>query len=808
MSDERSPVERPPGRVITFYSYKGGVGRSMAMANIALLLARLGRKVLVIDWDLEAPGLDRYFRPHFVGQPEKPGGLLGLLESAGPEVVPLDYDAYSHGVDVRGFAGFRLLSSGDDQADYARRLAAFSWANFFEEKEGGTWLDRLRERWQLDYEFVLIDSRTGVTDSGGVCTIKLPDQLVFVLTANQQNLDGCKLVIEGIHQARLEDPSDPTRLLIFPLLSRYDGRVETDLADEWLQKCAELFAPVVADWLDKGESQPTADIQSDSQRRDASVTRTAALLRRTKLPHVPRYAFGEELSVLRDSHDDPERLPYYYSAVSQIIVANFHADAELLHGATAAAALATEEVRKSAIEQQKAAEEIALLEREKIESAKRVEELEKMHQQVFEDAARTAKKRAAFRFGMLAAVALLLASASLFFARERFRNQTEFERLTLIVEEVATEYERDKPAPGTSIDPNRLQRAIERVAAEKKLSTDSVRASLKSYAAQVEVAGDASFIAGALSKFTLAARKNETTAWMEKGNSAERESKRRAEKGDSAGAEDKLQEAETAYRRAIALFDPVTQEDDFRTTSANLATIFDNAGRYEEALPIRRSLLAQAKTPDQISDAKFFVAITLQNLKRHAEAEPLLREVLKMDKEGSSKSSLMRNAVSFDLFALGDCLLELGKLTEAEDLLRSWLIHRSTEKTAMFTRPPQAERLAKNLSKIEKSSVTKPIFQQLLFSASSAPTQNERSIAATAVLEIAYKSFLKSQGLSEVQVEQEIKSVKAKLPTIPSEFRAPAEVTKPTLTPSVSRSSEQHKTEDTRTESPSLTPPP
>ena len=48
--------------VITFYSYKGGVGRSMAMANLAVLLARdYGLDVVVVDWDLEAPGLHRFF---------------------------------------------------------------------------------------------------------------------------------------------------------------------------------------------------------------------------------------------------------------------------------------------------------------------------------------------------------------------------------------------------------------------------------------------------------------------------------------------------------------------------------------------------------------------------------------------------------------------------------------------------------------------------------------------------------------------------------------------------------------------------
>lgn len=57
------------GRIITFYSYKGGTGRSMALANIAWILAAAGRRVLTVDWDLEAPGLHRYLHP-FLLDPE------------------------------------------------------------------------------------------------------------------------------------------------------------------------------------------------------------------------------------------------------------------------------------------------------------------------------------------------------------------------------------------------------------------------------------------------------------------------------------------------------------------------------------------------------------------------------------------------------------------------------------------------------------------------------------------------------------------------------------------------------------------
>ena len=47
--------------IYTFYSYKGGVGRSMALANVAECFYLQGLKVLMIDWDLEAPGLEAFF---------------------------------------------------------------------------------------------------------------------------------------------------------------------------------------------------------------------------------------------------------------------------------------------------------------------------------------------------------------------------------------------------------------------------------------------------------------------------------------------------------------------------------------------------------------------------------------------------------------------------------------------------------------------------------------------------------------------------------------------------------------------------
>jgi cellulose biosynthesis protein BcsQ len=57
------------------------------MANIAVLLAKYGKSVLLMDWDLEAPGLDRYFKPYIKTESKSSQGLIHMLAKAAKEAV-------------------------------------------------------------------------------------------------------------------------------------------------------------------------------------------------------------------------------------------------------------------------------------------------------------------------------------------------------------------------------------------------------------------------------------------------------------------------------------------------------------------------------------------------------------------------------------------------------------------------------------------------------------------------------------------------------------------------------------------------
>ena len=81
--------------VFTFYSYKGGVGRSMALLNVGYTLASHGRHVLMVDMDLEAPGISSFLHRNQELTPPvgTPLDILPLLFEAirlGREADPTD----------------------------------------------------------------------------------------------------------------------------------------------------------------------------------------------------------------------------------------------------------------------------------------------------------------------------------------------------------------------------------------------------------------------------------------------------------------------------------------------------------------------------------------------------------------------------------------------------------------------------------------------------------------------------------------------------------------------------------------------
>jgi MinD-like ATPase involved in chromosome partitioning or flagellar assembly len=284
-------------RIVTFYSYKGGVGRSMALANVAVLLARRKLRVLIVDWDLEAPGIEHYFS-YFKSGIEKPG-LLTLLIDAGAR-GDVDYRDYISTISGDGFTLSLLASGRTADNNYSANLERFDWHIFFA-KGGGDFLEATRERWLRDFDVVLVDSRTGLSDSGGICTIQLPDILVGMFTANHQSLYGVRDVIRLAQRARQSLAYDRSQLSIIPLGSRFANDFRE--SKSWLDRTAEAMSEFYTDWLPAW----------------ANVREVTDQL---KIPHVDYFSYGEKLAVVEQGTSDPQGMGFVYDKVSNLLASN------------------------------------------------------------------------------------------------------------------------------------------------------------------------------------------------------------------------------------------------------------------------------------------------------------------------------------------------------------------------------------------------------------------------------------------------------------------------------------------------------
>ncbi|WIX92463.1 tetratricopeptide repeat protein [Amycolatopsis sp. DG1A-15b] len=262
---------------VTFYSYKGGVGRTFCLANVAVQLSPWGYRVLCVDWDLYSPGLHSYFAPWLSGPPAP-----GVVEIIGADTKgPIEWQRSVVHVEIPEVGELSLLSAGRGDADYVTRLRAISWPHLFDKYDLGWRLETLRDEMNLDYDFVLVDSHAGVTEVVDVCTAQLPDILMLCLNPNRQNIDGALDVVRRTMAVRDESPYDKSRLLVVPVLSRLDTRDERARSGEWRQRMAATFDDQYRPWTPKD----VAPID---------------VLDATTVPHLPKWSFGEE--IVQDEH--------------------------------------------------------------------------------------------------------------------------------------------------------------------------------------------------------------------------------------------------------------------------------------------------------------------------------------------------------------------------------------------------------------------------------------------------------------------------------------------------------------------------
>ena len=288
----------PAGRVVTFYSYKGGTGRTMALANVAWLLASNGYKVLTIDWDLESPGLHRYFNPFLTDKKLRNSeGIIDLIrryadamvgaEPAGaPDLKTMaQIHEYAASLDWPFPRGGLLdfVPAGRQDLGYAAAVSTFDWDAFWYRQNGNDLLEALRQDMIRNYDFVLIDSRTGSSDTGGICTVQFPEIVVNCFTLNTQSIDGAVAITGSI---RAQAPE----ITVYPVPTRieYGEKAKLERGRVYSRRNFEPYLPLLS------------DRSSDAYWNSVEV------------PYIPYYAYEETLAVFGDvpQQNGPLLAPY------------------------------------------------------------------------------------------------------------------------------------------------------------------------------------------------------------------------------------------------------------------------------------------------------------------------------------------------------------------------------------------------------------------------------------------------------------------------------------------------------------------
>jgi cellulose biosynthesis protein BcsQ len=306
------------GTIVTFYSYKGGTGRTMGLANTACALAwalPAHERVLMVDWDLEAPGLHRFFPPprrRFAHEPAQglglgsEPGLIDLLEDlarALPDAEPADEMQaernvraalaslnLEHYVGPTEYPQVQLLRAGSDaDGKYSSRVNSFAWEALY--RRAPMIYRLLAEALALLYRWVLVDSRTGVTDISGICTALLPDKLVVVFTPNRQSLSGVRELVARALKYRRES-EDGRALMVYPLPSRIEASLEEQRRD-WRVGNADAgiigFQPVFQELFRECYGLAQCDL--------------TAYFDAVQIQQTPDCAYGEVISVRQDEGD-------------------------------------------------------------------------------------------------------------------------------------------------------------------------------------------------------------------------------------------------------------------------------------------------------------------------------------------------------------------------------------------------------------------------------------------------------------------------------------------------------------------------
>ncbi|NNA66147.1 tyrosine-protein kinase family protein [Pseudomonas gessardii] len=191
--------------VVTFFSYKGGVGRTTSLALTAAYLSRKGKKVFVIDCDFEAPGLINFFNTSQVENFKS--GLVEYLNdreflgSCNIEDYVYEIEkSYSGSGSINLMPAGNIMESNEDLISYLEGLAKIDLQGEGLVKILGNLIDDINLKYNPDV--ILIDSRTGFNNTFGALA-QLSNSIVVLAGDDAQNQPGLEYITKALNEMNI-----------------------------------------------------------------------------------------------------------------------------------------------------------------------------------------------------------------------------------------------------------------------------------------------------------------------------------------------------------------------------------------------------------------------------------------------------------------------------------------------------------------------------------------------------------------------------------------------------------------------------
>ena len=284
--------DAPP--IALFYSFKGGAGRSTALAATALHLAAAGERVAVVDADLDAPGVGTLLAG-YDGAVASCGITDYLLEQrilGNPDGICTDDYHHRYAADkVVGEGEIVVYPAGRFDRRYLEKLSRIDYG----ESPDGTQhpfvalLRRIRE--DLSPGWILIDARAGLGDVSGFLMGGLCHFHVLLGTLADASWRGLELILERLGGDRVRQGEPQAEcVLVASMVPRSDEALFRGCVERFTDRAREAFSEHYYAEPEASEEFWTLD---DLESADA--------------PHVPVVLpYDERLATFRDLREVAE----------------------------------------------------------------------------------------------------------------------------------------------------------------------------------------------------------------------------------------------------------------------------------------------------------------------------------------------------------------------------------------------------------------------------------------------------------------------------------------------------------------------